>query len=155
MDKCLTQCLDDVECIAVHHYPGPHVNLKDFICVLYRNSDWNRSGARTSVRKGAVNSVFFILPNALNFYNATIRLENVKVRDTIKPRKRITLKEDDCRKVCENDAVCSVYTARKDNNSQYINCFTYSRNDLTCSGIPENARKENLKRRSKKVRNAI
>lgn len=140
LHQCIEKCLDNIYCVAVHHYPANTPG--DSVCNLYKTSITTKSDEKasitdlkTEVRSGVVNSVFIVLPEALKLYRATLKLKNAKLKKSHPARNRVIVTtEKNCRQVCEKDPQCFVFTYIQDAPYGKYNCYTYGAITITCSG---------------------
>lgn len=133
--ECLVNCLDNKYCVAVHYYPDPKLNNKH-ACIFYKASSSN--GLTTILKKGISVSLFFILPDNLDYYEETLKLKNAKIKVSYKTTNRSTMyNEQECWNSCKNDEKCSVYTFRKYAPHGSVNCYTYNRENIKCMKVPE------------------
>lgn len=140
LQECLERCLNNFFCITVHHYPD--INQKgEYVCVLYKTKKTQNSEGtmlKTPAKKGLVNSVVYVLPNALRYLNASLKLENSKFDTDIPTRNRnVTKTEETCRKICVEDSFCSIYTFYVAAKRGDYNCWTYDKKQVSCSHVLE------------------
>lgn len=134
LNQCLESCLDNIYCVAVHHYP-----FKDeHVCVVFKTRHYGHKSRsmKTELRYGQSDSVFFILPDVLSLYNTSFRLQYAKVVSVPSINSTITNSRMRCQQVCLEDEMCSLYTFRINVSDGDKDCFTYKRETVKCSGIP-------------------